>query len=44
MIAIRKLILGEFEEAKKDFENLKSNMDLPIEIRNRAVKFIELAS
>ena len=42
IIAVRKLILGNFEEAKSDFNNLISNLDLPIEIRNRATKFIEL--
>ncbi len=42
IIAIRKLILGNFEEAKSDLNYLISNLDLPIEIRNRANKFIEL--
>ena len=43
IIAVRKLILGDYAEAKKDFEDLISNLDLPIEIRNRAMKFIELS-
>ena len=43
IIAVRKLILGDYAEAKKDFEDLISNLDLPIEIRNRAIKFIELS-
>ena len=42
IIAIRKLILGNFEEAKSDLNYLISNLDLPIEIRNRANKFLEL--
>ena len=43
IIALRKLILGDYEEAKKDFEDLIINLDLPIEIRNRAIKFIKLS-
>ena len=41
--AIRNLILGDFEQAKKEFIDLKNTIDLPIEIRTRAGKFLELA-
>ena len=42
IIAIRKIIFGDLDEARKDFEDLISNVDLPLEIYNRATKFIEL--
>ena len=41
--AIRNLILGDFEQAKKEFIDLKNTIDLPIELRTRAGKFLELA-
>ena len=36
-------LLGDFEEAKKGFTDLVEMQDLPIEIHNRAKKFIELS-
>ena len=42
IIAVRKILAGNFLEAEKDFEALMKNIDLPKDIRNRAIKFIEL--
>ena len=41
--AIRKLVLGDLEEAKNEFNELFTNQDTPMDIRNRAIKFIELS-
>jgi len=43
MVAIRQLMHGNFTEAKINFKKLINFTDLPIEIRNRASKYIELA-
>ena len=42
LISFKKLILGKNEESKKNFQNLIDNPDVPVEIKIRANKFIEI--
>ena len=42
LISFKKLMLGKNEESKKNFQNLIDNPDVPVEIKIRANKFIEI--
>ena len=42
LISFKKLILGKSEESKKNFQNLIDTPDVPLEIKIRANKFIEI--
>ena len=42
LISFKKLILGKNEESKKNFQDLIDTPDVPVEIKIRANKFIEI--
>ena len=42
LIAIKNFLNGNADDARKRFQNLISDPDIPLEINTRAIKFIEL--
>ena len=42
LISFKQLILGKNEESKKNFQNIIDTPDVPVEIKIRANKFIEI--